>query len=142
MTIVANGGFDVLHPGHFNLLIYCRELAGAGKLIIAIDEDEKLMADKGLCRPIFTVHERAKALLDLRINDMRIVDEVEFFLTNKQLENIIRRIKPDYIVKGSDWRGRHVVGSEISKVMYYERMSEYSTTEIIRRVIEKNTILK
>lgn len=140
--VFLNGCFDVLQPGHFNLLMLAREIATpSGKVIVGIDEDEKVMADKGLQRPIFNVHERAKALLDLRTPERAIVDEVEFFYTNKQLENIIRRIKPDYLIKGSDWVGKRVVGSEYAKVLYFDRI-EYSTTEIIRRVLEKHTILK
>jgi cytidyltransferase-like protein len=138
MKIVINGCFDCLHTGHINLLLFGRTIAGTGgRLIVAIDEDEKVMADKGLDRPIFNHHERAKALLDLKFADHPIVDGVEFFLTNKQLENFIRREKPDYLVKGSDWRGRKVVGSEFTKVLFYERMEIYSTTEIIKRCQSK-----
>jgi cytidyltransferase-like protein len=141
MKIIINGVFDLLHPGHFNMLMYARAVAGDGKVIVALDEDEKVMADKGLQRPIFTVHERAKALLDLRIVDNPVVDEVEFFYTNQQLENIIRRLKPDYMIKGSDWRDKMVVGAPYTKVLFFDRM-EYSTTDIVRRVLEKHTILK
>jgi cytidyltransferase-like protein len=139
--VFLNGCFDILHPGHFNLLMFARQIAKDGIVMVAIDEDEKVMADKGLQRPIFNVHERAKAVLDLRMIDRPLVDQVDFFYTNHQLENIIRREKPDYIVKGGDWRGKTVVGSQYAKVLYYDRM-QHSTSEIIRRVIEKHTILK
>ena len=140
--VFVNGCFDLLHPGHFNLLMYARGIAtSAGKVVAALDHDEHIMVNKGYKRPIFTVEERAKAVLDLRTVDGPVVDEVEFFYTNTQLVNIIRRVKPDYILKGSDWRNKKVVGSEYAKVLFYERQP-YSTTEIIKRVLDKHTILK
>jgi cytidyltransferase-like protein len=136
MIVMLNGVFDVLHVGHFNLLAYCRQLAGDGKVIVAIDEDDKVRADKGINRPVFDVHERAKALLDLRIGGQPIVDDVEFFHTDDELEAIIKSIMPEVIVKGSDWNGKHVVGSETAEVKFYDRIDEYSTTEIIKRCRE------
>lgn len=124
------------------MILHARQLAGTGKLIVALDEDEKIMADKGLRRPIFNVHERAKALMDLKLNGRNLVDQLEFFYTNQVLENIIRRMKPDILLKGSDWKGRKIVGEEFSgQVVFFERM-EYSTTDIIRRVVEKMEVLK
>jgi cytidyltransferase-like protein len=145
-TVITNGVYDLLHPGHFNLLTFCRQIAdvnskGRGKVIVAIDEDIKVMADKGLQRPIFDEHHRAKALLDLKISDRQLVDAVHFFSTNLMLLHIIKRERPDYIVKGSDWEGRTVVGSEVARVVFFPRL-DYSTTEIIRRVVDKNTLLK
>jgi D-beta-D-heptose 7-phosphate kinase/D-beta-D-heptose 1-phosphate adenosyltransferase len=141
-NVFLNGCFDVLQVGHINLLLHARHLAGYGKVYVALDEDILVMANKGLQRPIFTVEERAQALLDLRYGQHPIVDEIEFFRTNQMLENIIRRIKPDILLKGSDWRDRKVVGQEyVRQVVFFERQN-YSSTEIIRRIMEKNNILK
>lgn len=140
IRVFTNGVLDILTVGHFNLLQKCRAQAGEdGKVIVAIDEDEKVMADKGLSRPIFGIHERMKAVCDLQMpNGKPLVDEVYSFHTNLELEMLIKRIRPDYIVKGGDWQGRRVVGSEYSRVVYFGRLGEYSTTEIIRRCLEKN----
>ena len=83
MNVFLNGCFDLTHTGHINLLLEARRLAQAGHVIVALDEDELVMATKGLRRPVFTVHERAKALLDLAYGDVKIVDRVEFFPTNQ-----------------------------------------------------------
>lgn len=142
MNVLINGVFDVLTPGHINLLLYARQLAEYDHVIVALDEDELVMATKGLQRPIFNVHERAKALSDLRIDGKPLVNRLEFFHTNRVLENIIRRIKPDILLKGSDWRGKKIIGEEYAgKVVFFERM-DYSSTEVIRRVLEKHTVLK
>lgn len=140
--VVTNGCFDVLHTGHFNLLMFCRGVADShgmkGKVTVLLDEDEKVMADKGLQRPIYDVHERAKSILDLRMPDgSHVVDEIEFFATNMHLEMMIKRIRPDVLIKGSDWRDKKVIGSEFTRVVFYDRIGEYSTSDTIRRCQEK-----
>lgn len=142
IKVFTNGCFDVLTAGHFNLLMYCRKIAGEkGKVIVAIDEDEKIMASKGLHRPIFNVHERAKALLDLRMPDnSHVVDDIAFFHTDLELEMMIKRLGPDYLVKGSDWEGRSVVGSQFTRVRFYNRVHGYSSTEIIQRCQARGTV--
>lgn len=141
--VVTNGCFDCLHTGHFNLLMFCRGIADShgmkGKVTVLLDEDEKVMADKGLQRPIYDVHERAKSILDLRMPDgSHVVDDIEFFVSNLHLEMMIKRIMPDVIVKGSDWKEKKVIGSNVAKVVFYERVGEYSTSDVIIRVLEKN----
>lgn len=141
-NVFLNGCFDILQTGHINLLLYARHLAGYGKVYVALDEDVLIMANKGLQRPIFTAEERARALLDLKYGQHAIVDEIEFFGSNQMLDNLIRKIKPDILLKGSDWRDKKVVGSEyVRQVVFFERQ-DYSTSEIIRRVMEKNTVLR
>lgn len=141
MKIFLNGCFDVLTVGHFNLLMFARGLAdqkGKGQVIVAIDEDEKVMADKGLQRPIFNVHERAKALLELRMPDQTaVVDEIVFFHTNLELQMMLKRVLPDYIIKGSDWRDKVVIGSNVAKVLFYDRVDQYSSTNVIQRCQDK-----
>lgn len=117
-------------------------MAGHGHVIVALDEDELIMANKGLRRPIFSSHERAKALLDLKYGGHAIVDDIEFFQSNRVLENIIRRLKPDILLKGSDWEGKKIVGEEFAgKVVFFPRQP-YSTTDVIARVVDKYSLLK
>lgn len=141
MRVLLNGVFDCIHVGHFNLLMFARGIAdkdGKGRVIVAIDEDEKVMADKGLQRPVYNVHERAKALLDLRMPDnSHVVDSVEFFSTNLHLEMMMKRILPDVIIKGSDWKGKTVIGANVARVVFFDRMEQYSSTDVIKRCQDK-----
>lgn len=140
--ILVNGVFDCWHVGHINLLLYARELAGEDKLIVCVDEDQHVMSLKGLQRPIFDVDERMRAVAYLKYQGRNMVDIVESFSTNLALLHLIRKHQPDILVKGSDWEGKTVVGSEfVKKVVFFPRM-DYSTSDIVRRVIEKHTILK
>jgi D-beta-D-heptose 7-phosphate kinase / D-beta-D-heptose 1-phosphate adenosyltransferase len=124
--VFTNGCFDVLHVGHFGLLSFCRQLAGNdGRVIVAIDSDEKIKKDKGINRPYFSYIERAQDLQylirsltgaeqDFAINDVRIFD------TNEGLYEIIKEVKPDIIVKGTDREG-NVIGSDcvLSDIFLY-----------------------
>lgn len=148
-VVFTNGCFDILHVGHFKLLVYCRKLAGPdGTVVVGIDNDEKIRRDKGSQRPIFDLQKRSKALYDLSYpmsaSTAFLVDSVVPFDSNSRLESIIRTWEPDYIVKGSDWEGRHVVGSDLTFfggrkpiVFHYRVEPEYSTTKIIEAIQSK-----
>ncbi len=148
-VVFTNGCFDVLHVGHFKLLSYCKKLAGPdGKVVVGIDNDDKVRRDKGEARPIFTLQQRSKALYDLSYpvenKTVYMIDAVVPFDSNSRLEHIIKSWEPDYIVKGSDWEGRHVVGSDLvffggrkPIVSFYKTEPEYSTTNIIQAIKSK-----
>lgn len=134
-TVFVNGVFDLLTPAHFNLFLYAHRLAGdQGRLFVALDSDEKVKKDKGQNRPIFTFEERRQAILSLQLP--LIPDEVYLFNTNEELYNLIKQIKPDIILKSDQWKNA-VVGSDISKVVYFNTMEKYSTSKTIERVLEK-----
>ena len=89
----VNGCFDVLHPGHFELLKYARSLGDY--LIVAIDSDRKVAEMKGPERPIFSQNDRFTMLTGIRY-----VDTVCVFDTKKDLEDLLESIKPDILVVG------------------------------------------
>ena len=145
MAIVfANGVFDILHCGHFQLLNYCRYLAGNDDLIIAIDSDAKVKKDKGSSRPYYTQAERENMLMmltkdgrmDSRGFGSYLVSCVEVFDTNDELYQLIHRYQPDYIVKGDDWKNKKVIGSDLATVHFSRDFFKdiCSTSEIERRV--------
>lgn len=122
----VNGCFDVLHPGHIELLKYARSFGDY--LIVAIDSDRKVAEMKGLERPIFSQHDRA-----LMLKAIRYVDVVHVFDTKEDLEQLLESIQPDIMVVGSDWKGKEVVGSQYAKsVRFFDRIGGYSTTKTIQ----------
>jgi D-beta-D-heptose 7-phosphate kinase/D-beta-D-heptose 1-phosphate adenosyltransferase len=126
--IVVNGTFDVIHPGHLALLNYARSLGDF--LLVAIDTDERVQTLKGPNRPINNQHER-KLLLE----NLRAVDQVEFFGSPEEL---IELVKDCTMVKGSDYRGRSVIGETYCReVIYYDRLDEYSSTKKIQDIINR-----
>ena len=127
MNIVfVNGCFDVLHPGHIELLKYARSLGDY--LIVAIDSDRKVAEMKGPERPIFSQHDRSTML-----SAIRYVDVIHVFDTKEELEDLLESISPDIMVVGSDWKGKEVVGSQYAKaVRFFDRLGDYSTTKTIQ----------
>ena len=129
---MVNGTFDVLHPGHIALLNTARSYGDY--LIVAIDTDRRVRELKGDQRPINNQTDRK-----VMLSNLKAVDIVEFFDSKEELISLIELYKPDVYVKGSDWK--HDKGSTAEKyckqVIYYDRVGEYSTTNIIQRITNR-----
>jgi D-beta-D-heptose 7-phosphate kinase/D-beta-D-heptose 1-phosphate adenosyltransferase len=125
--IFVNGSFDILHPGHVQLLNYAR---GQGDgLIVAIDSDRRIRELKGKNRPINCEHDRK-----LMLENLRSVDSVWIFNSDQELEDICRLYNP-VMVKGSDYKGRHIIGHQYCKeIVFYDRIEPYSTTRSIQDI--------
>ena len=125
-TIWSNGCYDILHRGHLELLRYARSLGD--KLVVGIDSDSKVRKSKGEDRPINNQEDR-KFFLESLI----YVDEVVIFNTAEELEGRVESIRPKFIVIGSDYKDRKVVGGEHARsgIKFFERIGEYSTTNIL-----------
>ena len=128
MKIVVNGTFDIIHPGHLALLNYARSLGDF--LIVAIDSDERVRQLKGLSRPINNQEER-KELLE----NLKAVDQVVIFNTTAELVDIIKECA--IMVKGSDYKGKSIIGEANCQVIYFDRTNEYSSTKKIQHIISR-----
>jgi D-beta-D-heptose 7-phosphate kinase/D-beta-D-heptose 1-phosphate adenosyltransferase len=129
MIVFVNGTFDVIHLGHLALLNYAKSLGDY--LIVAIDTDRRVKELKGPSRPINNQYER-KVMLE----NLKSVDEVKFFDTDNDLISIIE--KCDLMVKGSDYKGKAIVGEDVClKIVFFERINGYSTTEKIQSIIDR-----
>jgi len=130
-TVFVNGTFDILHSGHVRLLNTARSMGDY--LIVAIDSDERVAELKGPTRPIIPAGER-RAML----SNLKAVDEVQIFNSDEELAMLVKQFRPAVMVVGSDWKGKTVIGSEYAKrIEYFERINEYSTTNIIQRIIDR-----
>ena len=130
--VVVNGTFDIIHPGHIHLLNYAKSLGDY--LLVAIDTDQRVQQLKGPDRPINSQNER-KLLLE----NLQAVDEVCFFQTDQDLESIFKDYQPDVMVKGGDYRGRHIVGEKFCKsIVFFDRIECYSTTAKIEKIKHVN----
>ena len=130
-TVFVNGTFDILHPGHIKLLDYAASLGD--KLVVAIDTDTRVRQLKGNSRPFFNEHDR-KFMLE----SLKVVDQVYTFNSNEDLENIIKTTKPNIMVKGSDYRGKTIVGEQyIPTIKFFERINDYSSTISIQHLADR-----
>lgn len=131
MKIFVNGTFDVLHPGHVALLNYARGLGS--HLLVAIDTDRRVQELKGSTRPFFNQADRRFIL-----SSLQCVDAVETFDSDAELEQIIKVYAPDIMVKGSDYRGRPIVGEHlVPQIEFFERIDEYSSTKAIQHLTDR-----
>ena len=121
----VNGCFDVLHIGHIRMLNFAS--SRCDKLIVAIDSDSRVKQLKGETRPINNCSDRKEFLLNLRA-----VAEVAVFEDDQGLINLIKDIKPDIMIVGSDYRNKTVIGSDHAReLIFFERIEGYSISKIV-----------
>jgi D-beta-D-heptose 7-phosphate kinase/D-beta-D-heptose 1-phosphate adenosyltransferase len=129
--VFTNGCFDIIHPGHIDLLTRARQLGDA--LVVAINSDSSVRRLKGPERPIFPENERAEILKALEV-----VDYVCTFEEDTPLETILT-IHPDVLVKGADWVANIVGQQEVEawggRVEALPLVAGQSTTGVIERVL-------
>ena len=127
----TNGVFDLLHPGHVRYLQQARALGDV--LIIGINTDRSVRANKGPDRPITPEAERAEVLAALEcVDGVTIFDEETPF-------NIISEVQPDVLVKGADWAHDAIVGRDIveargGRVVRVAVEQGHSTTSIVAKI--------
>lgn len=130
-VVFTNGCFDILHPGHIRLLEAARDLGDV--LVVALNTDRSVRKNKGANRPIVPQADRAEIVAALAA-----VDFVVLFDEPTPRE-IISRLLPDVLVKGSDWGPDEIVGREEveaggGRVVSLPLAPGFSTSDIIERV--------
>lgn len=130
-VVFTNGVFDLLHPGHVRYLQHARSLGDA--LIVGLNSDRSVRANKGQGRPINPEEERTEIL-----EALACVDGVVVFDDDTPLA-LITAIQPDVLVKGADWAedaivGRDVVEARGGRVVRVPVELGHSTTAIIGKI--------
>ena len=103
-VVFTNGCFDILHAGHVTYLAQAKKFGDI--LIVGLNSDLSVRQIKGPDRPINS--EKARALV---LSALQMVDYVVIFNEPTPIK-LIHAIKPDILVKGSDWAKKKVAGSE------------------------------
>ncbi|MHC5088716.1 MAG: D-glycero-beta-D-manno-heptose 1-phosphate adenylyltransferase [Planctomycetota bacterium] len=138
-TIVfTNGCFDVLHRGHIEYLQFCKKQGDI--VVLGLNSDASVRQLKGPERPVNNQHDRAAVL-----SAMECVDYIAIFDELDPLE-LIKKVRPDVLVKGADWAEKGVVGREfvescggrVELAPLVDGKSSTSTLEKLKQ-IEKNT---
>jgi rfaE bifunctional protein nucleotidyltransferase chain/domain len=130
-VVFTNGVFDLLHPGHVRYLAAARALGDV--LVVGVNSDRSVRANKGEARPMMPEQERAEILAALAC-----VDAVALFDAETPAD-IIRQIQPDILVKGADWAedaivGRDAVESRGGHVVRMPIEEGWSTTAILEKI--------
>jgi len=131
-VIFTNGCFDMIHRMHVELLQFCK--SRGDKVVVGLNSDSSVKRLKGDTRPIFNQEDR-KFVLEA----FESVDEVVIFDEDTPYE-LIKELKPDEIVKGGDYEESEVVGNDIAKVVLFNYIEKYSTTNTLSS-LQKDIIL-
>jgi len=130
-VVFTNGCFDLLHPGHLDLLARAKSMGD--RLIVALNSDASVAQLKGESRPIVPENDRLIMVASLLWVDMVLVfDEAT-------PAKIIEAILPDVLVKGGDYKPEEVVGAELvqshgGRLEIVPFLPGYSTTGLLTRI--------
>lgn len=130
--VFTNGCFDLLHLGHVDYLAKAKDLGD--RLIIGVNTDSSVKRLKGKNRPLQDENSRLHILAALHS-----VDAVVLFDDDTPYE-LIKKIQPDILVKGADYKIENIVGYDIvtsrgGSVKTIEFIEGYSTTNIEQRIL-------
>jgi len=129
--VFTNGCFDILHVGHVTYLKKARSLGNI--LVIGLNSDKSVRSIKGPVRPLNNQRDRAQVL-----SSLYFVDYVTIFGDDTP-ERLIRKLKPDILVKGGDWKGKDIAGARFVKslggrIVTIPFVKGYSTTALIKKM--------
>ena len=133
-VVFTNGCFDLLHAGHVRLLERAKRLGDL--LVVGINSDRSVRRLKGSGRPIVAQRDRARLLAALAC-----VDCVTIF-DDPTPQRLIERLRPDVLIKGTDWGFSEIVGSDIvrrhgGRVVRIPLLRGYSTTTLLERIKQR-----
>lgn len=131
VLVFTNGCFDLIHPGHIDLLKRAKSLGT--RLVVGINSDESVRKIKGPDRPFTSQQERAEILAAISV-----VDEVIVF-DEQTPERLIKELKPDVLVKGGDWKPEEIIGSDLvlargGKVLSLPFLDGYSSSGLVDKI--------
>lgn len=135
--VFTNGCYDILHPGHVDLLARAKALGDI--LVLGLNSDASVRRQgKGDDRPINPFEVRAFVLAHLAS-----IDAVVCFEEDTPLR-LIEKIQPDVLVKGGDWSIDHIVGRNIvekkgGKVISLPLLEGFSTTKLLEHIRQTQT---
>lgn len=129
--VFTNGCFDLVHKGHVDYLFRASKLGT--KLMVGVNSDASVQAIKGPSRPIQDEDARMYLLAGLEF-----VNAVVLFNDSTPL-NLIKKVRPDVLVKGADYKPEEIVGyHEVTgwggEVTTLEFIDGYSTSKIIKKI--------
>ena len=130
-VVFTNGVFDLLHPGHVRYLEAARREGDV--LIVAVNSDLSVRANKGPGRPVLPEHERVELVAALAVVDAALI------FGDETPADIVRRIQPDVLVKGADWAADAIVGRDTveargGRVVRIDLIAGHSSSAIIEKI--------
>lgn len=131
--VFTNGCFDILHYGHVK---YLQDAKAKGDyLVVAVNSDVSVKKIKGDHRPVVGELDRMRTLAALAC-----VDFIVLFNQPDPLK-VIEALKPNYLIKGSDWSSKNIIGADFvkargGKVLTVKLVPGRSTTALIKKIVK------
>ncbi|MCE1164455.1 MAG: D-glycero-beta-D-manno-heptose 1-phosphate adenylyltransferase [Bacteroidetes bacterium] len=130
-VVFTNGCFDIIHRGHVEYLNEAKSLGDF--LVVGLNSDSSVKKLKGPERPVVGEQDRA-----LVLSSLKPVDAVIIFSEETPYE-LIKFLRPDFLVKGGDWKKEEIVGSDVveeygGKVISLKFVDSFSTTGLINKI--------
>lgn len=133
---LITGCFDILHIGHMKLFQFAKETFPDRTLVIALDTDARVKRLKGEDRPINSALDRRYFLLGIKYISFTL-----FFDREQELDEICNILNNPIRIVGEDHIGKTILSKKhCSAIVYFNRIPDYSTTNIIKRINEQNSI--
>ena len=128
--VFTNGCFDLIHIGHVSLFQKAKTLGDI--LIVAINSDKSLAGLKGPKRPLVGQKDRVKLLSAIDVIDYVII------FSEQTPYNVLKKLEPDVLVKGGDYKIEDIIGREFVKKVYrYPLVKGKSTSNLISLIVER-----
>jgi rfaE bifunctional protein nucleotidyltransferase chain/domain len=132
--VFTNGCFDLLHYGHVQYLEAAKRCGDL--LVVGVNSDASVKKIKGPKRPIVSQRYRVRVIAALECVDYVVVFGQDNPLT------LIKKIKPDVLVKGADWKEKKIIGADFIKalggrVSTIRFQKGFSTTNLIKKIVHK-----
>ena len=123
----VNGTFDILHRGHIELLKFASTY---GTVRVGIDTDDRVRRLKCESRPINSLEDRI-----MMMSSLKFVHSVVSFDSDLELEREIQYWNPFYMIIGSDYRDKKIIGSQyVNNIILFDIIDGYSTTKKINQI--------
>jgi rfaE bifunctional protein nucleotidyltransferase chain/domain len=129
--VFTNGCFDLIHPGHVRYLRAAKRLGDV--LVVGLNSDASVYRLKGPTRPLVPQRDRCEVM-----GALEMVDFITVFNEDTPYE-LIKRVQPDVLVKGGDWKPNQIVGADLvrargGRVRSLRFAPGYSTTRLAKRI--------
>ena len=125
--------FDLLHAGHIIMLQDAKQQCD--KLIVGLQTDPTI--DRPLTKntPIQTLEERK-----IQLEAVRYIDDIHVYDTEDSLIELLKLVKPDIRILGSDYEGKPFTGDFLNIPIYFhERKHDYSTTNLRKMIYNRES---
>lgn len=131
-TGIVCGAFDIIHPGYIDMFRQAKLVCD--RLIVALQTDPTIDRPEKMA-PIHTVQER-----EIILKSIRYVDDVIIYSSEDSLIEVLKFIRPDVRILGSDYRGKKFTGDHLNiPIFFVERYHNWSTTNTKQKISSKGT---